>query len=236
MDIYSTRHIVDVHDVDYNGVARASALLRYLQTSAQSQLTDKGLSYDRLKDLNKAFIISRISIEFTDTVRTYEPITATTFPCHSRGFSFIRCYGLERDGIAVGRAISVWALVDTQSCSLIKVNDFDLGLETYNTIDMQIGRIVMPCTLKEAGKYTVGYGDTDRNRHMNNTKYFDLYASFLPMDKKRFASATVSYVSEAPLGETLTVYTAKADCRYFIRTVRSDGRINTEAEILLTDI
>ncbi len=236
MDIYTTKHTVDVHDVDFNGVARASALLKYLQTSAQSQLTDRGLSYDRLKDMNKAFIISRISVEFTDVLRAYEPVSATTFPSHSRGFSFIRCYKLEKDGITVGRAISAWALVDTKSHALVKVNDFDLGLETYNTIDMTLGRFVMPNALTKCGTYTVSYGETDRNGHMNNTKYFDMYASFLPMAGKRFATATVNFMNEAKLAEVLTVYIAQTDERYYIRTERTDGKINTEAQITLCDI
>ena len=39
---------VNVHDVDYNGIARASSILKYMQSAAQSQLTENGMSYDSL--------------------------------------------------------------------------------------------------------------------------------------------------------------------------------------------
>ena len=98
---------VDVHDVDFNGVCRASSLMKYIQSTAQLQLTENGMSYEQLRDSNRAFIISKIRLEFYSSVHTYEKLTAKTFPCVSRGFSFLRCYSLERDGEIVGRAISV---------------------------------------------------------------------------------------------------------------------------------
>jgi acyl-CoA thioesterase FadM len=102
-DVLGALHI---HDVDFNGVARASSLMKYIQSAAQTQLTENGMSFDQLRSMNKAFILSKITIEFSETVRAYEPLTATTFPCNSRGYTFLRCYKLERDGITVGRAVA----------------------------------------------------------------------------------------------------------------------------------
>ena len=45
---YSYELIADIHDMDFNGVAKTSAVLRYIQTAAQNQLTENGLSYDNL--------------------------------------------------------------------------------------------------------------------------------------------------------------------------------------------
>ena len=92
MHFYRKNIEVDIHDVDFNGVARASSLMRYIQMAAQSQLTDNGLSYDALKNKKRAFILSRIKMEFTKDVRAYEKLSAITFPCDSRGYSFLRCY------------------------------------------------------------------------------------------------------------------------------------------------
>ena len=236
MKFFSTSITVDIHDVDYNGVARASALMKYIQSAAQTQLTESGMSYDELKKAGKAFILSRMKMEFTSPVHAYEPLVAQTFPCNSRGYSFLRCYQLMRDGEIIGRAASVWALVDTKSHSLVKVNDFNLGLQTYDPLNLHIDRIIMPEVMNEVGKYTVGYADTDQNRHMNNTRYPDMYSTFLPLDKKRIESISISYINEAPIGEVLTVYIAECDGIFYMRTVRNDGKINTEAEIKLVDI
>jgi acyl-CoA thioesterase FadM len=49
---YRIKCEVNVHDVDYNGVAKTSSILRYIQTAAQCQLTNGGMSYDNLRKIN----------------------------------------------------------------------------------------------------------------------------------------------------------------------------------------
>ena len=228
---------VDVHEVDYNGIARTSALMRYIQTAAQSQLTENGMSYDELRDMHRAFLLSRITMEFTEPVRAYDRVSAYTFPCESRGYSFFRCYALEKDGYTIGRAISAWALIDTEQRGLVRVNDFDLGLTTHEPHDLILSRFVMPKNLEEVGKYYVGYGVTDQNNHMNNTMYPDMYSSFLTLDGRRIHTISINYQSEAPAGEYLTVMRGRDERGvYYFRTIREDGRVNSEAEILLTNI
>ena len=236
MQDFRTNLTVDIHDVDFNGVARTSALMKYIQSAAQTQLTENGLSYDILRQKNKAFILSRIKLEFTESPRAYEPLTAITFPCNSRGYSFLRCYKLKKDGITIGRAVSVWALVDTETHALVRVNDFDLGLETYDPLDIPLSRIVMPRDMSDIGIYTVTYGDTDQKMHMNNTRYPDMYSNFLPMQSKRIESITISYQNEAKLGEKLKIFRGECEGLYYFRTVCESGKINTEAEIKLVDI
>lgn len=236
MNYFSQKITVDVHDVDFNGVCRASALLRYIQSAAQQQLTDRGMSYDALKEMGKAFIISRLHAEFTSSVRTYDKLEAETFPCESRGFSFLRCYRLIRNGEVVGRAISVWALIDISSRALVKVADFDLDLPTYEPLDIALNHIRMPSSLSDVGEYTVGYSDLDQNRHINNTKYADIFSNFLPLDKKRISSLTISYLHDAKWKEKLRILRAEEDGAFYIRTVKEDGTVNAEARIELSDI
>ncbi len=236
MQYFETELSVDVHDVDYNGVARGAALMKYIQSAAQSQLTANGLSYDELKSMNKAFILSKIKLEFTSTVRAYDRLKAMTFAANSRGYSFLRCYQLQKNGETIGKGASVWALVDTQTHALVKVNDFDLGLQTYDSLDIPMNRIVIPSGIEPVGTYTVNYADTDQNGHMNNTRYPDMYSNFLPLNGRRIREITIFYSAEAPMGERLTVERAVADGVYYFRTLREDGRVNTEAEIKLCEI
>ena len=227
---------VDVHDLDHNGHARCSSLMKYMQTAAQSQLTENGMSYDNLRAKNRAFILSRIKMEFTEEVRAYSPLTAISYPCESRGYSFYRCYALERDGRTIGRAVSVWALLDTETHGLVRVNDFDLGITTELRDDLALDRLAMPAALTQVGDYLVRYSDLDQNRHMNNTRYPDMYANFLPMDGNRIHTLTISYMNEARMGERLTVLRGGDNGIYYIRTLREDGKINTEAEIILAPL
>ena len=227
---------VDVHDIDFNGVCRASSLMKYIQSAAQTQLTENGMSYDELKDMRRAFILSRIRLEFYAPVYSYDKIEAHTFPCISRGYSFLRCYALYRNGEVVARAISVWALIDTESSGLVKVHDFNLGLPTLPPNELVLRAMKLPSTLADIGGYGVHYGDVDQNRHMNNTKYPDMFSNFLPLNGKMIGSITINYSVEAQIGEKLRVQRAEENGYYYFRTIRSDGKVNSEAEIKLVDL
>ena len=233
---YRMKTEVDVHDVDYNGVAKTSSIMKYIQTAAQCQLTESGMSYDNLKKANRAFILSRVKLEVLKPIRAYAPLTAITYPCESRGYSFLRCYALESDGEIVAKAISVWALIDTETRSLVKVNDFELGLTTMPKNDLILTAMKLPSGLIDIGGYGVHYGDVDQNRHMNNTKYPDMYSNFLPLENKMIRSITINYSNEAQIGEKLRVQRGEENGFYYFRTVRSDGKVNSEAQIELCDI
>lgn len=236
MSYYKTELHADIHDIDYNGVARTSAIMKYIQTSAQLQLTENGLSYDYLKNQKRAFILSKIRIDISESVRAYDRLTAETFPCESRGYSFLRCYRLLRGDEVIARAASVWALIDTENRSLVRVNDFNLNLPTLPPLDLSIGHISLPGELMRVGAYHVNYEATDQNGHMNNTRYPDMYSNYLPLDGKRIKTIAINYMKEAPMGEKLDVFRAKLDGSYYFKTVRADGEINTIAEITLSDI
>jgi len=233
---YRMKTEVDVHDVDYNGVAKTSSIMKYIQTAAQCQLTEGGMSYDQLKSNNKAFILSRVKLEVLKPLPAYTPLTAVTYPCESRGYSFLRCYELECDSEVVARAISVWALIDIESRGLIKVNDFDLNLPTLPPNQLVLRAMKLPSTLTDIGGYGVHYGDVDQNKHMNNTKYPDMYSNFLPLQGKMISSITINYSAEAQIGEKLRVQRAEENGYFYFRTIRSDGKINSESEIKLRDI
>ncbi len=236
MNGYRIKTAVDVHDVDYNGIARASSLLKYMQSAAQSQLTENGMSYGELFSRKRAFILSRIRMEISVPLRADTPLTAITFPCESRGYSFLRCYALERDGEVVAKAASMWALIDTDTRELVRVNDFELGLTTLPPIDLTLNRFRLPDILTDVGGYGVHYGDVDQNIHMNNTRYPDMYSNFLPLKDKMIKTITVNYMNEAGLGDKLRVLRAEKDGVYYFRTIRGDGKVNSEAEIELGDL
>lgn len=236
MSAYKQNITVDIHDVDYNGVAKTSSILRYIQSAAQSQLTEKNMSYGELREMGRAFILSRLNMAVLKPLTAYTPLTAVSYPCESRGYTFLRCYELLCEGVTVARAISAWALIDTETRALVRVNDFNLPISTLPPIDLALPRIILPTELSDVGGYGVHYGDVDQNMHMNNTKYPDMYSNFLPLKDKMISRIAINYSSEAALGEKLRVMRACRDGVYYFRTTRSDGKTNSEAEIELTDI
>ena len=129
------------------------------------------------------------------------------------------------------------ALVDIANKSLVRVKNFDLGLETYAPIpDMPIERILLPTGISELGEYAVTYGEIDRNNHMNNTKYPDMYSTFLPLLEKRIKTLSIDFLNEARKFEKLKVSRANSTDGFYFKTEREDGKINSVAEITLCEI
>lgn len=236
MDFYTMKNVVDIHDVDYNGISKTSSVLRYIQSAAQAQLNENGMSYDQLKESSRAFLLSRLKLEVLRPLRAFTPLTAITYPCDSYGYSFLRCYELQCDGEAVARAMAVWALIDTDTRALVRVNDFNLNLPTLPPNELVLGAMKLPSTLSDVGGWGVHYGDVDQNMHMNNTKYPDMYSHFLPLQNKMIRSIAINYSNEARIGDKLRVQRAEDGGYYYFRTLRSDGKVNSEAKIEICDI
>ena len=147
MDAYCVNTSVDIHDVDFNGIAKTSSILRYLQSAAECQLTGNGMSYENLKNMKRAFVVSRMKLEVSRPLRAFEPLRAITYPCESRGYSFLRCYALESQGETAAKAISVWALLDTEAKALVRVSDFDIRMPILPQNDLTISRFCLPSSL-----------------------------------------------------------------------------------------
>ena len=186
-----------------------------------------------------AFLLSRFSAGFYTTVYAYDALTAETWGVESRGFSFNRCYRLWRGDQVVAEAVSVWALVDVESRRPIRVSEYTPGFDYEEMLTLDTPpRIVFPAAspLRLVGEHTVSYGETDMNMHMNNTRYSDMLCSAVSMTGKRIYRMSFNFLNEAKLGETVNIYSAHHGESDFFRTVRSDGKVNVEAQIVFGDI
>ena len=231
---------IDSQDLDFNGVARASVLMRYMQESANSQCRALGPSLESLREEHGlAFLLSRFSAGFYATVFAYDNLVAETWGVESRGFSFHRCYRLWRGDTVVAEACAVWALVDVENRRPVRVSEYRPGFEYDEMLTLDTPpRIVFPSEppLRLVREHTVTYGETDMNMHMNNTRYPDMLCDFRPdMNGKRMSRVTLSFVHEAALGHTLDIYRAEQNGVYYFRTV--DGEQTClEAEVEVVEI
>lgn len=230
---------VSAQDTDLNRIASASALMRFMQDTANYHMEGMGPSYDELFDSGRAFILSRFAMVCHAPLFSHDPIAAETWAAPSRGAAFNRCYRILRKDEVVAEAVSVWALVDTKSGALLRVEE--CGIDYGEDLPLEITeplrfRIPADAGMVPAGLHEVRYSDADVNRHMNNTKYPDVLSAFLPMEGKRIRSLALSFVSEAPLGQSVSVELGTCSDAYYFRTLRQDGKVNVEARIVLGGI
>ncbi|MBQ7160802.1 MAG: hypothetical protein IJR90_03750 [Clostridia bacterium] len=231
---------INSHDADVNDVVRPSAVLRYMQETANLQFESHHPTLNELKRDGKAFLLSRMNMSVYSPLRKFDRISVSTWPCEGRGAAFMRCSQIHRDGILIAEQVGTWALVDLNTKRLLRHGEieFEFGTDEMLELDMPV-RFTIPRDLDMVlvGERTVYYGDIDLYGHMNNTNYPDMLCAFIPsMSGKMVARCSIAFLNEAPLGETFKVYRAENDDGYYFRTVRSDGATGVEAEIVLDEI
>lgn len=242
---YTTQYKTKWHDTDACRVVRPSRVLEYLQEAANIQCKEYGLPLDEFRDeKGMGFILGSISVDIIKPLFAYEDIEVRTWCRESRGYSFVRCFEIARDGEIVVRASSVWALLDVENKTMLRGDE---SLDGHFPIDEPIDPALLPkkarvskdAKLSFVGKRKIVYSDIDYNMHMNNTNYPDMICDFLPdMEGRRLSKFSLSYIKEAPFGETLDVLVGEPDADGFfeVRTQNSKGEICLEARVCVTDL
>ena len=236
---FTHRYTIKWHDTDANRYVRPSALVTYLQETANEHLIHIGISLDELRDrYGLAFILGSISVRSYEPLFSGDNIEVETWTCGEKGFRHNRCFRLLRDGKTVAEAPSVWALIKLEDGSLVKVEDMPYHIEPEEPITLPDlpARLRMPpvAEMEPAGERRIVYSDIDYNGHMNNTRYPDMLCDFIPeMRDSRACAIMISYRKEAAFGHTLRVFGTKTEQGYLICTVDEEGSACTEALVKL---
>ena len=242
---YSTHYTTKWHDTDGDGVMRPSALLVYMQETANLQCREYGMDLTDLHHTEgKGFLLSRMMVKIFIPLHAYEDIEVRTWCVDTKGYNFIRCFAVYRGDEMTALAVSHWALVDIHEGRMLRTSefrrDFPYGELPDESILPRRVRIPASVEMETVGARRIVYSDLDFNRHMNNTKYPDMVCDFLPsMDGKWVNSLSLSYLREAAFGDTLTVSRTTAEGEgetYLLRTTRPDGATCLEAEVGLAPI
>ncbi len=225
------------HDTDAERRVTPTRLLVYMQETSNAHLTSLGCKLDALRDTHGlAFILSKIRMEILAPLYAYEDICVETWTCEGRGYAFNRFYKIMRGSDTIAVADTVWALISLENGSLCKNDFFDFGFEHEPPCPMSIPprfRVPKSAELTTLGKRNIVYSDLDYNRHMNNTKYADMLCDFMPYAAVgKIKGISLSYLHESAFGDTLTVLGGEEDGIYSFRTVRGDGTVCLEAQII----
>ena len=229
------------HDTDLNGIMSVTALMRYAQQTASLQHVHFGPQIPDLRREGKAFILCRVALDVTGTLRSCRPFTVTTWLSNARGYGFTRYTEFTADGITFAKMNAYWGIMDLESRHPLRVEDTPLGFEP----DSDVLTLTSPLRYRpsketvftELGTHTVTYGDCDENVHVNNTNYPRIFCSLMPtMINKRVSEFTINYLHEARLGASFKVLSADEDGAKLFRTVLDDGNVGSEARLVFEDI
>lgn len=205
------------YDVGPDDRMRLSAVLRYQQEAAEQHLAPGGMGWNALMQDGIAFVASRWHTQITRLPRMGERVQVTTWHRERKGPRFYRCFRWTGgDGQPLVCGVMQYALVSVQDHRLLRGDVFDrYGIEdqparTVGCADPD--RFRLPPTVP-AEQMTIRWSDTDRNAHLNNTRFADLVCDALPggMPGRDLVDLQLYFSGEARMGDTLVLENAVAD-------------------------
>lgn len=237
---HSEKHIITTSYTDVNGILRPSNALRFMEDAAFMQMEKDGPGMRELFRLGYAFVLSRICLSIYSDITAGDALTVKSWALESTGYSYGRCFCIEKDGMTAAEAYSVWALIDLKEHKPVRAGTLKLNYGTDEPPELDLPqRINMPedQLFFLAGERAVSYSLTDENGHLNNAAALDIFCDFIPtINKRRVISALISFPCSAPYSETLKIYKAEEDETFYFRAKLPDGRKCAEAEIMTEQI
>lgn len=167
---------IQPQDVDYTRRLRLYTLENYLLNVAGKAAEEDGYGLSRLKPLGYTWVITRLNLEMKYIPTHYETIRIETWVEQNAHMLSIRNYRVYMDEEMIGRAKSVWAVLDMQKREI--VNAFDLEM-FHDKVDGEVMEMAKPVRLLPLAnpdgevKYVIQYSDCDYNQHCNSCKYLE---------------------------------------------------------------
>lgn len=209
---YREFHTIDIFDAGPKGEVKLSVLFRICQNVCFNHLEKLGLGYLRLREDGMVFLIISNKAEIHRMPRYGENLEILTYPIGSAGVTFYREFEVFSGGEMLVKMLQSSALVSPEDHKLLRPKEFyayGVFQETKTPKEMKISRISPEAgeELPLLGERVIRYSDLDCNHHMNNTVYADVVEDFLPggHEGRTYGAVQVDYVSEALLGETITL-------------------------------
>ncbi len=211
---------------DFNTI-KPGSVLDMVQDASICHSSALGYGITRLRDMNIAWLMQGIKVNFCDDIKTEIPIKIKTAVCSMRGASSERGCIIEQNGKIVAQTVANWFtfdIVNTKPCRIPKefaqtypMHDFKNEFFSYKKPQL----IDTACL-----KYSVRIGnkDLDTNMHLNNQKSAEILMDALPYNFK-IKDMTVFYKIPAFLGEELGVCVENTENGYYVHLVNSSGEI-----------
>lgn len=193
---------------DLMGTWRPSAILETMQELAGAHSTLLGLGRNELLQKDLVWIVTRAEVVMDRYPGINDRISAETFPMPVRRWFFPRYYVFrDADGAEIGRAGTLWALLDLNTRRMSRPDAVTGLLPDNSDLTAPLG---LPATVNEvSGTIQTDtrlpqYTDMDNNFHVNNTKYMDWACNALGIDAMRqntLARFDVNYNMEIRAGQ-----------------------------------
>lgn len=203
---------IEPQDVDFTFHARLDSQCSIMLHMAGADAQNRGFGVDAIMVKNRAWVLSRMSVEIDRFPKQYEEMELRTWVSENRLLLSTRNFEMvDAAGEVVCRAVSQWCLIDYERRVPVSLEECD----TF-TPD-KLCSAPSPCTPPrklrgieptESTSRRVVYSDIDFNHHVNTMRYLAMMLDVLPIDmlsSNRPLRLDVHFMHECRLGQTISV-------------------------------
>ena len=225
--MYSFKSQVRFSETDHNGKLKLSSLMDYFQDCSTFHSNSVNLSVEREIASSRAWVVSYWQVEVDRYPMLYENIKTGTFPTGFKGACGDRNFFMEdEEGNIIARAKSIWAYVDTSTGRPVRIPEEEaLKYGTDDLFELEdMGRKVKggenPNLLEP---FKVRKEHIDRNEHVNNCRYIEMAAEYIPKDSE-VKKMRVGYMRSAKYGDTIYPYVSEEDSKIVVELSDENGK------------
>lgn len=193
-------------------------LFRLMQKVSGDHCREIGYGEPVMEEKGLMWVITRHGVNVLRWPEPGERLLARTWPGATRHGMCPRYYRIESEsGELLITGCAIWSVVGRESRKMVVPEAYGIAIEALVT-GSESRRPGTP--LRREGRsqaeYTVSEEVLDENRHMNNTRYYDLAEQLLGTRGKPLREALVEYSAEAREGDTLLLEWSEEDGLFVI--------------------
>lgn len=171
---YEKNYEIKYYEMNLNSGLKESSLLLFLQDIATQSAEFLGFGPSFVFSHNYAWFLLKYKIEFNSYPIGFDNLLIKT---HPRGGSKLFAYRdfeiFNPENELIGRANSIWAVVDLGSKKMLPITKTIPNFPPYekNETDLVFEKVPQMHSPTQKGEFDVCFDDIDINKHANNANY-----------------------------------------------------------------
>ncbi|BAI79538.1 acyl-acyl carrier protein thioesterase [Deferribacter desulfuricans SSM1] len=197
---------VNYNDIDLNNKILLSTLARLQQKAATLHSDNVGYTNNFFVEKGLTWVLQKLHLKINRYPTLYENYEFITWSKGAKGYFAFRDYEMIINNETVITGCSVWLLIDINKKKPIRVSDEIVNRYTVENVDSMDSDIYKFKVSKDGEtvfekRYTLRYRDFDRNKHLNNSVYFEFIEDAVyEFSKKNIKEIKIMYQKEIPFG------------------------------------
>ena len=204
--MFSFESEVRYSELNSDGQLSLGSVVNYLQDCSTFQSESLGIGVHYYKQRRHAWVLNYWQIILRETLHVGDKIRISTWPYEFKGFLGKRNFMIEKDGRRCVEADSLWSFLNLDTLKPERPEADILeryGKEEPLPMEKLSRKIMIPPDSVGMEPFPVRKYHLDTNGHVNNEKYVELAAEYLP-DPFCTESLRVEYKKSAFYGDVMS--------------------------------